>query len=88
MRREGYEFQVSRPEAIFKEDEDGNPLEPYEELSIQVGADLVGTVVEMLGVRRGQLMNMQNGADGSCGKRLYRNSQAFYRKRRRRQHQG
>jgi len=65
MRREGYEFQVSRPEAIFKEDEEGNLLEPYEELTIQVGADLVGTVVEMLGTRRGQLLDMRNGNDGS-----------------------
>ncbi len=63
MRREGYEFQVSRPEAIFKRGENGELLEPYEELHIDTSADTVGTVVEMLGNRRGKMLDMQNNPD-------------------------
>ena len=65
MRREGYEFQVSRPEAIFKTGEDGELLEPYEELDIETSAETVGTVVEMLGQRRGRMLDMQNNPDGT-----------------------
>jgi len=63
MRREGYEFQVSRPEVIFKRDEDGNVLEPYEEVHIDVPSESVGAVVEMLGSRRGVMQNMINNID-------------------------
>jgi len=49
MRREGYEFQVSRPEAIILTDEKGNKTEPYEEVHVDVDSDNVGVVVEMLG---------------------------------------
>jgi GTP-binding protein len=59
MRREGYEFQVSRPEVIFKERADGETLEPFEEVHIETSADTVGVVVEMLGARRGQMLDMQ-----------------------------
>ena len=55
MRREGYEFQVSRPEVIYRQDGEGNLLEPYEEVHIETSADTTGTVVEMLGARRGQM---------------------------------
>jgi GTP-binding protein len=65
MRREGYEFQVSRPKVILQQDEDGQTLEPYEELYIQTPADTVGALVEMLGRRRGEMVNMMNTADGS-----------------------
>ena len=65
MRREGYEFQVSRPEAIFIEDENGKMLEPYEEVHIDTHADTVGTVVEMLGSRRGEMLNMENNPDST-----------------------
>jgi GTP-binding protein len=58
MRREGYEFQVSRPEVIFQEAEDGSVLEPFEELHVETSKDTVGVVVEMLGSRRGQMMEM------------------------------
>ncbi len=54
MRREGYEFQVSRPEVIFHKAEDGELLEPYEEVHIETSNETVGVVVEMLGSRRGQ----------------------------------
>ena len=64
MRREGYELQVSRPEVIFKE-ENGKTTEPYEEVFIEVPAESVGAVVEMLGRRRGEMSNMQETADGT-----------------------
>ncbi len=63
MRREGYEFQVSRPEAIIIENEDGEKFEPFEEVHIDVDSDYVGAVVEMLGQRRGQMTDMRNNPD-------------------------
>ncbi len=65
MRREGYEFQVSRPEAIIVEDENGRKLEPFEEVHIDVDNDSVGIVVEMLGQRKGKMTNMTNNPDGT-----------------------
>ena len=65
MRREGYEFQVSRPEVIFHQSPDGTTLEPYEEVHIETSPDTVGAVVEMLGVRRGQMLDMQDTNDGN-----------------------
>lgn len=64
MRREGYEFQVSKPEVIFKY-EGGKKLEPYEMVEIEVAQEAAGVVVEMLGQRRGQLMDMKVREDGS-----------------------
>ena len=58
MRREGYEFQVSRPEVIFHEGENGETLEPFEEVHIETSPETVGVVVEMLGTRRGQMLDM------------------------------
>jgi GTP-binding protein len=58
MRREGYEFQVSRPEVILRQGEHGEVLEPYEEVYIETGPDTVGGVVEMLAARRGQMLDM------------------------------
>src|SRR5512142_108395 len=65
MRREGYEFQVSRPEVIFHRAVDGSLLEPYEEVHIETSSDTVGAVVEMLGSRRGQMMDMQDTGQGT-----------------------
>lgn len=65
MRREGYEFQVSRPEAIMREDENGEMLEPYEEVHIETSSDTVGTVVEMLGTRKGQMIDLINNPDNT-----------------------
>ena len=66
MRREGYEFQVSRPEVIFHKAADGvTLLEPYEEVHIETSSDTVGVVVEMLGGRRGQMMDMQDTGQGT-----------------------
>ena len=65
MRREGYEFQVSRPEAIMKVSEAGELLEPFEELHIETSPETVGTVVEMLGSRRGKMLDMINNPDNT-----------------------
>ena len=54
MRREGYEFQVSRPEVILRQGEQGDVLEPFEEVYIETSSETVGVVVEMLGARRGR----------------------------------
>lgn len=65
MRREGYEFQVSRPEAIMHEGENGEILEPFEEVHIETSSDTVGTVVEMLGSRKGQMTDLVNNPDNT-----------------------
>lgn len=57
MRREGYELQVSQPEVIFKEI-DGQRCEPYEILRLDVAEAYLGAAVEMLGARKGELLNM------------------------------
>ena len=62
MRREGYEFQVTRPQVIMKQ-EGGELLEPYEELTVDVEELYMGTTIEMLGNRKGQMraMDQRNG---------------------------
>ncbi len=65
MRREGYEFQVSRPEVIFRQNKDGETLEPFEEVHIETSSGTTGAVVEMLGVRRGRMTDMRELSDGS-----------------------
>lgn len=65
MRREGYEFQVSKPEAIFRRGPDGEMLEPFEELHIETSPETVGVVVEMLGGRRGKMIDMVNNPDNT-----------------------
>ena len=59
MRREGYEFQVSRPRVIMKEI-DGVMCEPYEECVIDLPSDTAGSIIEMMGNRKGQLVTMSN----------------------------
>ncbi len=63
MRREGYEFQVSQPQVIFRTI-DGTPCEPVETLVIDVPEQSVGSCIEKLGVRRGEMQNMDVGKDG------------------------
>jgi GTP-binding protein len=65
MRREGYEFQVSKPEVILRQSLNGETLEPFEEVHIETHPDTLGVVVEMLGQRRGQMLNMENVGEGS-----------------------
>jgi GTP-binding protein len=64
MRREGYEFQVSRPRVITKEGANGERLEPYEELMIDVPEDYMGAVIEKLGPRRAEMLEMKNPGQG------------------------
>lgn len=64
MRREGYEFQVSKPQVLFKYDENGKKLEPTERVTIDVESTFAGTVIEKLGRRKGELVNMQEPNGG------------------------
>ena len=63
MRREGYELAVSRPEVIVREI-DGEPCEPYEQLTVDVEEQHQGAVMEKLGDRRGELLDMQPDGKG------------------------
>ncbi len=65
MRREGYEFAVSRPRVITRRTPAGELLEPYEELTIDVPERFVGVVIESLGQRRGQMLEMRNASAGT-----------------------
>ena len=65
MRRQGYEFQVSRPQVIYKNDENGNLLEPMELLIVEVPESYVGAVMEKIGSRKGELENMDVRDGGS-----------------------
>ena len=58
MRREGYEFQVSRPEVIMRTGPNGVEEEPYEEVYIETSPETVGSVIDMLGKRRGEMTNI------------------------------
>ena len=58
MRRQGYEFAVSRPQVIYKKDENGKLLEPMELLMIEVPEQYVGAVMEKLGSRKAEIVNM------------------------------
>lgn len=64
MRREGYEFAVTRPEVITKVI-DGTLCEPIERLYVEVPSEYVGTVIEGLGSRKGEMVRMGNGSGGS-----------------------
>ncbi|WP_449274603.1 translational GTPase TypA [Kovacikia minuta] len=63
MRREGYEFQVSQPQVIYRE-VNGQPCEPYETLVLDVPEEGVGSCIERLGQRKGEMQDMQVGANG------------------------
>ncbi|WP_026731599.1 translational GTPase TypA [Fischerella sp. PCC 9605] len=63
MRREGYEFQVSQPQVIYRE-VNGQPCEPYELLVLDVPEDGVGSCIERLGQRKGEMQDMQVGGNG------------------------
>ncbi|HEX5963831.1 MAG TPA: translational GTPase TypA [Gemmatimonadales bacterium] len=64
MRREGFEFQVSRPRVITKLGPDGERLEPYEEQMIDVPEGYMGVVMEKLGPRRTEMIEMKNPGQG------------------------
>lgn len=63
MRREGFEFQVSRPTVIIK-NIDGKKCEPMEDLLIEIPEEYVGTVIEKLGTRKAEMLNMSPMSDG------------------------
>jgi GTP-binding protein len=62
MRREGYEFQVSQPQVIYRE-VNGRPCEPYEYLVLDVPEAAVGSCIERLGQRKGEMQDMQAGGN-------------------------
>jgi len=64
MRREGYEFQVSKPQVLFKEI-DGALCEPMENVTIDVAEDLVGIVIEKLGKRKGEMTSLTPFSSGT-----------------------
>ena len=66
MRREGYEFQVSRPRVITRTNGDGTRLEPYEEVVAEVPSELAGTVIDKLARRRGELISMRPVGDSGA----------------------
>ncbi|MEG3435522.1 translational GTPase TypA [Pannus brasiliensis CCIBt3594] len=63
MRREGYEFQVSQPQVIYREI-NGQPCEPFEYLVLDVPETAVGACIERLGQRKGEMQDMQTGTNG------------------------
>lgn len=65
MRREGYEFAVSKAEVIYKEDERGKKLEPMELAYVDVPEEFSGAVIQKLSERKGELQGMGIGSDGS-----------------------
>ncbi len=64
MRREGYEFAVSKAEVLYKTDENGKKLEPMELTYVDVPEEFSGTVIEKLSQRKGELLNMGSASGG------------------------
>jgi GTP-binding protein len=71
MRREGYEFQVSRPRVVTRRIE-GQLQEPYEQAVVEVPTELVGTVIEKLGARRGEMTEMKPMGDSGTTRLHFR----------------
>ena len=65
MRREGYEFAVSKPEVLYREDEKGHKMEPMERVYVDVDDEFSGTVIQKLSERKGELQGMNANATGS-----------------------
>ncbi|MEM7769962.1 MAG: translational GTPase TypA, partial [Cyanobacteria bacterium P01_A01_bin.37] len=63
MRRQGYEFQVSQPQVIYRE-VSGQPCEPFEQLVLDVPDEATGGCIERLGQRKGEMQNMMSGING------------------------
>ncbi len=66
MRREGYEFAVSKPEVLYRTDENGKRTEPMEVATIDVPEEFTGTVIDKLSQRKGELRNMTNTGTGNA----------------------
>jgi GTP-binding protein len=71
MRREGFEFQVSRPRVITRK-EDGQLQEPYEQAVVEVPSEMVGTVIEKLGSRKGEMTEMKPMGDSGTTRLRFR----------------
>ena len=69
MRREGFEMSVSRPRVIYKSDEDGNKLEPIEEVTIDVDEEYASSVIDSMNKRKGEMLDMRNA--GTAKSRLF-----------------
>jgi GTP-binding protein len=65
MRREGYEFQISRPQVITKPGPDGETLEPFEEVKVEIDPDDIGAVMESLSERWGKMEDMRETSTGT-----------------------
>jgi GTP-binding protein len=64
MRREGYEFSVSKAEVLYKTDDAGKKLEPMEHAMVDVPDEYAGIVIEKLGQRKGEMINMHTSGSG------------------------
>jgi GTP-binding protein len=64
MRREGFELAVSKPVVIFRKDEQGQKLEPMEQVTVECGEDYAGTVINKLNLRRGEMQVMEPSGEG------------------------
>jgi len=62
MRREGYELTVSRPHVVYKIDENGNKLEPVEEVIIDVDDEYASTVIDSMNKRKAEMLDMRNSS--------------------------
>ncbi|MEK9501416.1 translational GTPase TypA [Gaopeijia maritima] len=72
MRREGFEFQVSRPKVLTRKADDGSLEEPYEEAVVEVPSDMVGTVIEKLGPRKAEMTEMKPMGDSGTTRLRFR----------------
>jgi len=66
MRREGFELSISRPRVLFQTDENGNKLEPMEEVVIDVDEQYSGIVVEKMSIRKGELQELKPAGGGKA----------------------
>ena len=64
MRREGYEVNVSRPRVLFKKNDDGSKMEPFEEVTIDVDDDYSSAVIDSMNQRKSELKQMKSGGKG------------------------
>lgn len=65
MRREGYEFSVSKAEVLYKTDDNGKKLEPMEHAMIDVPDEFTGIVIDKMGQRKGEMINMHTSGNGN-----------------------
>jgi GTP-binding protein len=72
MRREGYEFQVSRPRVLTRKDDSGQIQEPYEEAVVEIPSGMVGTVIEKMGPRKAEMVEMKPMGDSGTTRLRFR----------------